>query len=321
MLEIHDSIYRGREDFVYRITVGELPFVTSIFPLGGPAGARTTVELKGWNLPAAKLIEDDQRQAAGRLSALRAQRRSWISNACRSPWTRCRKCLEKEPNNRQANAQRVKLPVIVNGRIDQPGDWDVFRFEGRAGEEIVAEVFARRLGFAAGFRAQADRRRRPATGLQRRSRGQGRGPEHAPRRFLPALKLPADGDLLPAPGRRPAQGRPGVRLPPAHQPPRPDFALRVVPSSINVRAGATVPLTVYALRRDGFAGEIALQVEGCARGLHLSGGVMPARAGQVRLTLTVPPTPRDAAHRLALEGRATIDGHEVRPRRPCPPKT
>ena len=39
VLEIRDSIYRGREDFVYRITVGELPFVTSIFPLGGPAGA------------------------------------------------------------------------------------------------------------------------------------------------------------------------------------------------------------------------------------------------------------------------------------------
>ena len=31
---IYDSIYRGREDFVYRITVGEQPFVTSIFPLG-----------------------------------------------------------------------------------------------------------------------------------------------------------------------------------------------------------------------------------------------------------------------------------------------
>ncbi len=51
ILEIKDAIYRGREDFVYRVTLGELPFVTSIFPLGGPAGAATTVELKGWNLP------------------------------------------------------------------------------------------------------------------------------------------------------------------------------------------------------------------------------------------------------------------------------
>ena len=39
-LEIKDAIYRGREDFVYRIAIGELPFVTSIFPLGGPAGAQ-----------------------------------------------------------------------------------------------------------------------------------------------------------------------------------------------------------------------------------------------------------------------------------------
>ena len=52
-VEIRDSIYRGREDFVYRVTLGELPFVTSIFPLGGPAGTQTTVELTGWNLPAA----------------------------------------------------------------------------------------------------------------------------------------------------------------------------------------------------------------------------------------------------------------------------
>ena len=44
VLQIRDSIYRGREDFVYRITAGELPFVTGIFPLGGPAGAQTTVK-------------------------------------------------------------------------------------------------------------------------------------------------------------------------------------------------------------------------------------------------------------------------------------
>jgi hypothetical protein len=35
-----DALYRGREDFVYRIAIGELPFVTDIFPLGGrPARA------------------------------------------------------------------------------------------------------------------------------------------------------------------------------------------------------------------------------------------------------------------------------------------
>ncbi len=48
-IEIKDSIYRGREDFVYRITIGEYPFVTSVYPLGGE-GEDVTVEVKGWNL-------------------------------------------------------------------------------------------------------------------------------------------------------------------------------------------------------------------------------------------------------------------------------
>ena len=49
-------------------------------------------------------------------------------------------CLEKEPNDSTQTAQAVTLPVIVNGRIDRPDDGDVFRFEGRAGQEIVVEV-------------------------------------------------------------------------------------------------------------------------------------------------------------------------------------
>jgi hypothetical protein len=58
VLEIKDAIYRGREDFVYRITLGELPLVTSIFPLGARQGQRATVELSGWNLPKDRLTLD-----------------------------------------------------------------------------------------------------------------------------------------------------------------------------------------------------------------------------------------------------------------------
>ena len=58
IVEIRDSIFRGREDFVYRMAIGELPYATSIFPLGGKAGAVTRVEVQGWNLPFAVLSED-----------------------------------------------------------------------------------------------------------------------------------------------------------------------------------------------------------------------------------------------------------------------
>ena len=49
-VEVHDSIYRGREDFVYRITAGELPFLTGISPLGAPAGSKLDITYAGGNL-------------------------------------------------------------------------------------------------------------------------------------------------------------------------------------------------------------------------------------------------------------------------------
>ena len=67
-------------------------------------------------------------------------------------------CLEQEPNDSPAAAQRVSLPVIVNGRIDRPGDWDVFSFEGHAGQEIVGRGLGPPARLAAGFGAQTDRR-------------------------------------------------------------------------------------------------------------------------------------------------------------------
>ena len=57
---------------------------------------------------------------------------------------RCRKATRRAERHTE-HAQVTKLPRIINGRIGHPGDVDVFRFYGRAGEEIVAEVYARRL--------------------------------------------------------------------------------------------------------------------------------------------------------------------------------
>ena len=88
------------------------------------------------------------------------------STACRSPLDTLPECLEQKPNDSPQQAQRITLPVIVNGRIDRPGDRDVFRFEGRAGQEIVAEVYARRLDSPLDSVLQLTDSGRQATGIQ-----------------------------------------------------------------------------------------------------------------------------------------------------------
>lgn len=72
-LEIRDAIYRGREDFVYRIRLGKLPFITSIFPLGGQKGVPVTIALEGWNLPSDTLSLDAELDSQVETSARRAR--------------------------------------------------------------------------------------------------------------------------------------------------------------------------------------------------------------------------------------------------------
>lgn len=49
-LIIHDAIYRGREDFNYRIHLGQIPFVTGRYPAYGTAGKAVKQQIKGVNL-------------------------------------------------------------------------------------------------------------------------------------------------------------------------------------------------------------------------------------------------------------------------------
>jgi hypothetical protein len=310
VIEIRDAIYRGREDFVYRITVGELPFVTSIFPLGGQVDAQTTVELKGWNLPAGKLTMDANDKEPGTYP-LFVRKEELISNCVPFAVDKLPEYLEQEPNYPQGSAQPVSLPVIVNGRIDREGDADVFRFESCTGDKIVAEVYARRLDspLDSVLKLTDANDHQLAANDDHEDKGAGLT-THQADSWLSAT-LPANGTYYLHISDAQHKGGEAYSYRLRISPPQPDFELRVVPSSINARAGATAAVTVYALRKDGFSDDIALTLKDAPRGFKLSGGKVPANQNQVRLMLTVPPTPSEEPISLRLEGRAIIQGREV----------
>lgn len=311
VLEVRDSLYRGREDFVYRITIGEVPLVTGIFPLGGKAGEATLVDLTGWNLPTKQLTQDGKDKGPG-VYPLSAQQGEWLSH--RVPlfvMDTLPEVLAKKDNHSRKSAQALTLPVIVNGRVEQPGQWEVFRFEGRAGGEIAAEVSARRLGnpLDSVLRLTDAGGRQLAYSDDREDKGLGLDTHHADS-YLCA-KLPADGAYFLHLGDVQQQGGPEYAYRLRISAPRPDFELRITPSSVNVRGGGSVPLTVYALRKDGFAGEIQLALKDAPANFTLSGACVPANQDQVRLTLTAPPNPLKEPGALCLEGRAKTAGKEV----------
>lgn len=308
-LEIKDSVYRGREDFVYRIALGELPVVTSVFPLGGRQGEETVVELAGWNLPAQSVTVDKRSVADGEIRLDFAQH---SGRPIPFAVDTISECLEREPNNRREEATPLDFPTIVNGRIDESGDWDLFQFEGREGETIVAEVVARRLG----SRLDSVVELTDADGKQLalnddyEDKAVGMTTHHADSRL--SITLPADGTYTLRLGDRQQGGGPSFAYRLRIRQERPDFELRVVPASINLRAGGTASLTVYAVRRDGFDGEIAISLKNAPRGMRLSGGWIPAGQDQIRLTITAPPFATEGVVPLGVEGTAIVGNREVR---------
>ena len=309
VLEIKDALYRGREDFVYRVTVGEIPFVTGIFPLGGKTEASTTVDVWGWNLPRNKaIIKPSSEDGVHPVSDLR---NGVVIGEISFASSSLPEVMEKEPNNDPKAAQRVKLPVIVNGHIDSPGDVDVFVFSCKAGEKVVAEVVARRLnspldswikvtdetGYQVAFNDDMDDKGAALLTHQADS-------------YL-TFTAPATGDYYIYLGNAQHKGGSeyGYRL--RISPPQPDYALRVVPSSLNARPGGVCAVTLYALRKDGFSGDINLKLKDAPEGYSLQGGCIPAGQDSVRATLIMSPRLGDAPVSLTLEGRATVNGKEM----------
>lgn len=306
-LEIHDAIYRGREDFVYRVALGELPFVRSVFPLGATRGTTTTVALTGWNLPARELAVDARTQPAGTM-LLSVQNAGRASNAVRFALGDLPETTESE----SAAPPLLAFPALVNGRIDTPDDRDVYRFTGRSGQTIVAEVFARRLDspLDSHLELHAPDGRLLASNDDHEDRAEGLITHQADSRLT--ATLPADGSYTLALTDTQHRGGPefGYRL--VLRAPRPDFDLRVTPSAVNVPAGGSALITVFALRHDGFDGEIQLALAAPDSGFRLSGARIPSGVESVQLTLTAPPgAPVETLVPLELLGRATLARQSV----------
>jgi hypothetical protein len=308
---ITDAIYRGREDFVYRVTIGELPFVTSIFPLGGRMGAAVTITMKGWNLGDAELTPPAKDAGPGIHPLAACNKDGLVSNRVPFALDTLPECFDKEPNNDQSHAQNVELPIIINGRMDRRDDWDVFQIAGRSGDTIVAEVNARRLDSP----LDSVLKLTDATGKllalndDHEDAGSGVNTHHADSYLM--AKLPADGTYYVHLGDTARNGGEEYAYRLRISPPQPDFALRVVPSSVGLRSKTTGAVSVYAIRKDGFTGPIKLGLRDPPPGFSSSPVTLSETQEMARLTVKTDPMDTKQPVNLRVEGRAMIQEREV----------
>lgn len=152
-ISISDLQRSGGPDHFYRLNAGALPYVTEVFPLGLRAGQSAEVEVKGANLGKVQKVRvqappsvDGWQTIPFRVKTSQGEAINKTSLAVGSE----PEIVENEPNDAPTQAQRVTVPVTINGRISGAGkdgtaDEDYFRFVARKGQRLSIDVAAARL--------------------------------------------------------------------------------------------------------------------------------------------------------------------------------
>ena len=146
-LHIRDIRYKGGGGFRYRLSIGELPYLETVFPLGGQRGTDNTIAVTGANLDTVNAIQVsiDAETPIGQ-QALRVKTPSGLTSSPH-PFSigSLAEIAESEPNDSADKANPVNTPITINGKIDKPDDVDRFSFEIKTPQLLVFEVEALRL--------------------------------------------------------------------------------------------------------------------------------------------------------------------------------
>lgn len=305
---------------VYRIKLGALPLVTGFSPAGAKAGESLNVRLAGCNLAQKRVrLFTGGKNSELCLETLAGD--AYVLPKLRFDLSEESDVDEKEPNNAPEQAQALTLPCVVNGDLEAAGGGrDLYRFDGKKGEALYADVRAEELGSPLKPRVTVRNARGEAvaagafeTNATLRAAVCGRDPSVA-------MTLPEDGaytvEVADLEGRTGAELTYRLRV----GPPQPDFRLWMTPASLNIPSDGSALVTLHVHRIHGFDGDVAVKLDYPPLSIACEGGLIPAGATTAKMTVSTEGVrwPR-TVFGLSLTGSAQIGGRTVA--RPAVPVT
>lgn len=135
-LGVREREYRGGGNRAYRLSIGDVPVVTSIFPLGLQQGTTATVTLQGVNLGPTRTVKVTAPETAALGSRIPVP---VPAGTLGGPAL----VVGAFP---ELTIGLVKSPATVNGVIATPGQAQTWRFEAKKGERLILDVAASRIG-------------------------------------------------------------------------------------------------------------------------------------------------------------------------------
>jgi hypothetical protein len=247
--------------------------------------------------------------------------------------------VEQEPNNDPAAAQKITLPCEFVGQFNPRNDSDRVEFAAKKGETYWVEALAQRLGTSADPYVLIERVTKNDKGEEqvsvlqeldddRENIGGNNYRRYRTRSGDAAYRFVAPDDgtyrILIRDLYYRNRGNPRFVYRLAIRREQPDFRLAVVslpdeplPDQQAVtaappllRKGGAIALEVLVFRRDGFAGEIELAVEGLPMGVTAAPAMIGQDDGLAAITLLADANAVDWVGEIKITGRAKI-GEEV----------
>jgi hypothetical protein len=313
-LVLRDLSNRGGERQFYRLSMGEIPYVTAAFPMGGRPGATVPMELQGFNLGDVRTAQirlpDDAPPGLVPMSvALPKGTSNSLTLAVVDKETPAVELREIESNDDPAKAQRLTVPSIVNGRIQPAGaaagpDVDCYRFAATKGQKLVLEVIARRYGSDLdSLLSVVD-----GNGKELASNDDAVGKDSRLE-----FTAPENGEYVARITDLQDRGGPGYTYRFSLSNALPDFALSFTPDRLAIGQGGRIPVTVTAQRLGGFEGEIVVEVSGLPQGVSVVGPArIRAKQTQALITLTAASDAPIQSTPFRVTGSATVDGKTIR---------
>ena len=300
LIAVSDVRHLGGGELRYRLRIGTFPLVSNVYPAGGRSGEVASFEfadgvadksLLHVSIPAER---DEPQLAAFSVPAADGAGSGWFQVEA-SPQSQS---LEQEPNDAAETATAAQLPGAINGRLDQPGDRDSFKFHARKGQRLHCVGRTRELGSPCDLYLSLHK----ADGSQIAVARQERQP------VLDA-EIPEEGDYILQVEDLLRGGGPDhvyrVDVSDAYG----GFALNAELLQYNAPQAGTAVVKVLA-QRPAYSGPIELTVEGLGDGVKLEGQTFEGAETLLKITLPAD-IPAGELRHAKIIGKAKIGEETV----------
>jgi hypothetical protein len=257
--------FAGAETFVYRLTLTTGGYIDHSWPLAVPADDPGTVELVGWNVPvAAKAVAVPPGRGPVRVFHPEVANTATVAVEPHPCWVA--DAVPMEP---------LTPPFTVSGKLTSPREAGRFMVAGRKGKPLTLSVAARDLGFPLSpVLTVSD----PAGKVV------GRAEPRGPNDDVELTATPTEDGPLTVEVRdlfRAGGPRYAYRL--TVRPAEPDYTLTVASDRITCPPGKPTDLAVTMNRKNGFAKDVTVTVEGLPDGVTAAVAKSDAKAITLRL--------------------------------------